>query len=109
MLPQRHTNLADGGVDAVLGIDKNIFAPKPFDDLLAGGDTAFFFRKQDQKLGGDAFQFLNPSVPPQFEAGAIQLKISELVDPARHSAPRKCRNYSIDLLDLHQTPAPATT
>src|ERR1022692_380840 len=41
-------DLADGGVNAVLGINEDIFSPKPLDDLLTGGDIALLFGQQDQ-------------------------------------------------------------
>ena len=34
-----------GGVDAVLGVNKNILAPQPLDDLLPADHVAILFRQ----------------------------------------------------------------
>jgi hypothetical protein len=42
---QNRSNLANGGVDTVLGIKENIFAPKPLDDFLPANYIAISFRE----------------------------------------------------------------
>jgi hypothetical protein len=38
---QHLSNLADGGVDAVVGVEENIFSPDSIDDLVAGDELPF--------------------------------------------------------------------
>ena len=85
-------DFADGGVDAVFGVDEDIFAPQTADDFLAGDDATLVLQKKDQQLHGDALEgnalaFLGAASAAQLEAGAIELKFSESVLRLRHTAP----------------------
>ena len=93
---QSLANFADGGIDAVLGVDEDFFAPEAVDDFLAGNDVAVFFREQEEQFHGDAFEFQDAAVAPQLEAGAVELKFSEFVLRLRHAAP-KLRHKTIAL------------
>src|SRR5208282_3371655 len=86
-------NFADGGVDAVFGVDEDIPAPETVHDFLAGDDATLPLQKKDQQLHGDALEgnalaFLGASLATQLEAGAIEPKFGESVLRLRHTAPR---------------------
>lgn len=49
-------NLADGAVDAVLGIDKKLIAPDLLGNLLAGRKLAFLLDQNEQDLQGSALE-----------------------------------------------------
>ena len=42
--------LADGGVDAVFGIDEDVAGPQPFSDFLPRDEFALARGKQDEQL-----------------------------------------------------------
>jgi hypothetical protein len=46
----------DRGVDAVLGVDEDIFAPEAVANFLAGDDAALLFGEQEEQFHGDAFE-----------------------------------------------------
>jgi hypothetical protein len=99
---QRLADFADGGVDAVFGVDEDILAPETVDDFLAGDAATLPLQKTDQQLHGDALEgnalaFLGASLATQLEAGAIELKLSEFVLRLRHTA-AKLRPQTIALL-----------
>jgi hypothetical protein len=94
-------DFADGGVDAVFGVDEDILAPETVDDFLAGDDATLPLQKKDQQFHGDALEgnalaFLGASLAAQLEAGAIELEFSEFVLRLRHTAP-KLRHKTIAL------------
>jgi hypothetical protein len=58
VFPQRGPNLVNGGIDAVLGIKENIFAPQSLDNLLPTHHLPIFFQQQDEQFHGNAFELL---------------------------------------------------
>ena len=48
VVSQGLADFADGGVDAVFGIDEDILAPETVDDFLAGDDATLPLQKKDQ-------------------------------------------------------------
>src|SRR5271170_6896931 len=54
---ERLPGFPDRGIDAVFGVDEDLFAPETVDDFLAGDHAAIFFQEQDEQFHGDAFEF----------------------------------------------------
>ena len=71
VLTQGSPNFADGGIDAVLGIDEYVLPPEALNDLLASNDLPIFFEKEEKQLHGDAFELQQLAVPSQLEARTI--------------------------------------
>jgi hypothetical protein len=110
IIAQGLANLANCGIDSVFGVDEDLFAPEALDDLLAGGDAAFFFGEQDQQFHRDALDFLDATVAPQFEAGGIELKVAEVVDTGRHNtSPRSPKTIPLMPAVCIELPASAMT
>ena len=98
VFPQSRSNLANGSIDAVLSINKDIFAPQPLDNLLPADDLPIFLQQQDEQLHGNALEFQRAILTSQFKAGGVQFKIAELVGGRGHNdTPTTwARNYTID-------------
>ncbi|HST10176.1 MAG TPA: hypothetical protein VLL05_07350 [Terriglobales bacterium] len=71
VVAQRLANLADGRVDAVVGVEEDALTPNLFDNLIAGHKFAALLNKQAQQVGWNAFQ-------PEGLPGLFQLKGSEV-------------------------------
>src|SRR5580704_16409713 len=94
---QGGANLSNRSVDAVLGIDKDVFAPEPFDDLVPGRDCAVFFEQKDEQLHRNAFKPYDSAVTPQLETRWIKLEVAKFVGGSNHTPPPSGpANYSID-------------
>src|SRR5215469_14607602 len=48
IVAQRQSDLADGSIDAVLGINENVLAPELFDDFLPGDETPIFAHQENE-------------------------------------------------------------
>ena len=68
IVPEGLPDLTDCGVDAVLGIEKNILAPEALDNLLAADHVAILFRQQDEQLHGNAFKLQGLAIAPEYRA-----------------------------------------
>jgi len=53
---------SNGGVDAVLGLNKNILAPEFFKDLFASNKVAVPTDQKDEQLHGNFFKLQHPAV-----------------------------------------------
>ncbi len=53
---QRLAKLPDRASDAVVGIEKNAFAPNPRDNFVEGNNLVFALDEQNEDLQGDALQ-----------------------------------------------------
>src|SRR6185437_7982382 len=62
-------NLAHGGINALLGIEKYVPAPEPRHDGLAADQLVAVLHQEDEELHGDFFQA---------EAGAVQAQLIAL-------------------------------
>lgn len=75
---QRGADLANRRVDAVFGVNENVFAPQAIDDFLPGDDVAVFFCQQDEQLHGNPLDLQGSTIASQLIASAIQLEFAEL-------------------------------
>ena len=82
---ERLADFADGGVDAVLGIDEDILAPDAVDDFLTGDDGSILFHQKQEQFHGDALQFQDAAFAAEFEARGVELKIAKLVGRCRQA------------------------
>jgi hypothetical protein len=104
VFPQSGPNLANGSIDAVLSINKNILAPQSLDNLPPADDLPIFFQQQDEQLHGNALEFQRAIQTSQFKARGIQFKIAELVGGREHAIllTTWARNYTIDHIAIER-------
>jgi hypothetical protein len=97
IVPEREADFAYGGVDPVLGIDKNIFAPETLDDLLPCDEMPILGREQDEQLHGIFFELYGATGAQKFVAVAVEGELVEPDEPCWHEevALRRSRKYSI--------------
>ena len=92
--------LANGGVDAVLGIDEDFAGPEAPGNFGAGDELAFAGDEQDEQLHGLAFDAQKFAVAQQLKAAAVKLEVAELVNRTGHGL---LADYSkIDLIHVNR-------
>lgn len=84
IIPERKANLADGGVDSMLGVNKNILAPEALDDFISRDEIPIFAREQDEQLHGDLFQLDRTTGTEKFKTVAVEGELVELDWACRH-------------------------
>jgi hypothetical protein len=86
-------DLADGGVDAVVGVEEDILTPDALDNLFPTDDLATFFDQKQEHRGRDAFEFEDTTAAGQLIAAGVKLDSFAQFDPVsfqrfqRHNAP----------------------
>jgi hypothetical protein len=65
---------ADSGVDAVVGINEDIFTPDGQEDFLSGDETVAVFGEQEEQLEGNAFEFDETAGAAQLEGARVELE-----------------------------------
>lgn len=86
IVAQAMAELADGGIDAVLGVDEDLSRPEPPGDFRARHQAALARGQQDQQLHGFALDAQRMAVAAQLEAAAVQLELADLHDGAGQGA-----------------------
>jgi hypothetical protein len=81
VLAQRDADLPDGGVDAVFGVDVDLLAPEPLDDLRARDDVAVPLREQNQQVHRNPFELDDAVAAAQFAPRGVQLECTGTVGP----------------------------
>src|SRR5579863_7307723 len=84
IVAEEMAELADGGVDAVLGVDEDFAGPETLGDFGAGNELALARDKEDEqlhRLALDAYRF---AVSEEFETSAIEAKVAEFKDRTGH-------------------------
>src|SRR6266851_1938915 len=76
-------NLADSGVDAVVGVEEDVLAPNPFDDLVAGHELPSGLNQEDQQLRRNPLQLQNPAGAAQFVGAQVKVEILAESDRVR--------------------------
>ena len=79
-------DFADGGIDAVFGVDEDFIAPEAFSNFCASDDVAFASGEQDEQLHGLALKFEDSACTTQLEASTVQPKVAEFKDDAGHGS-----------------------
>ena len=69
-------NLPDGGVDTVVGVEKDVFAPDPLHNLISGHQLATVLDKEAKKVGRNAFELEHLAGLFQFEGAEIEFEIT---------------------------------
>ncbi len=88
---QGQANFADGGVDALPGVDEHAVAPELLDDLLSRHQLAFALRQQDEQFHGDSFQLDRAPAPPQFVTAKVELEFVKFEDCGCHGPSKGSR------------------
>src|SRR5262249_588844 len=78
IIAESEANFANRCIDAVLSINKYVFAPEAVDDLLPSDKVPVFARQQDEQLHRDLFQLDGPTGAEQFVAVAVEGEFVEL-------------------------------
>jgi hypothetical protein len=84
IIAQHLTYLANGGVDAVLGVDEDFGAPEPLHNFCSGDEVSVSGRQENQQLHRLPFQPQAASGPVECEMAGIQLEFAELEDCGGH-------------------------
>jgi hypothetical protein len=69
------TDLPDGGVDAVIGVEEHTRAPDSLDDLATGDDLPTLLDQQQQKFRGNPLQLQPPARASQLISAGVQLEV----------------------------------
>src|ERR1700679_1897922 len=94
------TDLADGGVDAVLGVHKDFTVPQALDDFRSGDEMAIPGCQQNKQLHRFSFQLEGAARTGQLKAVAIHLELAECKDSECHwKAPPRVK-YSIRVSNM---------
>ncbi|MGH9764192.1 MAG: hypothetical protein ACREAC_25440 [Blastocatellia bacterium] len=83
-------NLANCGIDAVRGIDKDVRTPDSFDDLFACHQVATSFDQQEQYFQWNALERDYPAGASQLISTAIEFEIVKSENLSRHGGPLGC-------------------
>ena len=68
----------DRGIDAVVGIDKNIFTPDHPQDLLSRHQALAVFSQQQKQLQRDTFQFNELAVAAKLKGPRVEFEAFEV-------------------------------
>jgi len=77
---QQVAELANGGVDAVLGIDKDLAGPEVLGNLCASDKLTLARDKEDEQLHRLALDGQRMAAAEELESSAVELKLAELKD-----------------------------
>src|SRR5216683_636768 len=79
--------LADRGVDAVIGVDEDAPAPDALEDLLARHELAATLDQQEKQIERDAFEMYDAPRMAELVSAPIQLEVFKF-EPFRRHLPR---------------------
>jgi hypothetical protein len=74
---QRVANFSDGGVNAVIGVEVDVFPPQAHDDFFATDQSSIFPDQENQQIHGDAFQMYRFSATSQLISAYIQNELAK--------------------------------
>lgn len=84
VITQRGPHLADGSVDAMLGVHEDVFTPEPFDDLRTRHHPPLTLNEQGEQLQRNPLDLHGLPMAPQLEAMPVEFKFAESVNPVLH-------------------------
>ena len=84
------TDFADGCIDAVVGVEEDIFAPNLFDNLVPADELSVLRDQQQKKLHGDMLQLQWLARPAQFIGAEIELKLAPKSNGICRDRPTRC-------------------
>jgi hypothetical protein len=84
IIVKRHANFADRGIDALLDVDENIFAPQNVGNLFACDQLALVVDEQHEQLQRKAFHPEGVAVAGELKTAEIQLEFGESHSFAGH-------------------------
>jgi hypothetical protein len=88
IVAEEMAELADGGVDAMFGIDEDFAGPEALRDFSAGDKLTLARGEQDQELHWLALETYRVAVVEQFEGSAVEAKIAKTIDDAGRGSQR---------------------
>ena len=84
VIAQSVSDFSDGGVDAMLGIDKDLAAPEMLGNFISGDELALSLHQQDEQFQRLSFELHRTAATRQFKAATIQPEFPELESCAHH-------------------------
>jgi len=75
VVAESETNLADGGINALLGVHKNALPPQLGGDLLAGNQLLAVFDQEHQQLKGQTFEANGLSALIKLKPAEIEFEV----------------------------------
>ncbi len=94
------TDLPDGCVDAMLGVDEDFTAPQALDYFRSRDEMAIPGCQQNEQLHRFSFQLDRAARAGQLEAVAVHLEVAEFKDSECHRKAPLSVEYSIRLSDI---------
>src|SRR5277367_2168633 len=82
IIPEHLPDPADGGIDAVVGVEENTLSPDPFDDLFPCNELSPVFNQEKEQLHGHRLELDGNPGRAQFVGSQIQLEIFPKLDSA---------------------------
>jgi hypothetical protein len=76
-IAQRLADLADGGINARLDVDEDIFAPQAIDDVGAEYELTAALDEQNEKVHGLALEPDTPPLAAQLVASDVELEVAK--------------------------------
>jgi hypothetical protein len=86
IVQQNLADFTDRCVDALLSIEKDLFAPEPLDDSLSGNQLAVMFDQENQQLHRDLLKPQWLTIAFQIVAAQVQFELAEFVARNRRHA-----------------------
>jgi hypothetical protein len=93
-------DFADGGVDAVLGVDEDLGAPQALGDFGSSHEIAVVGCQENEQLHRPSFQLQVASGTGEFEAAGIQPEVAEHEDgdgDPQGTPRRKCSSQDSEI------------
>jgi len=78
VIPQHDPDLPDRNIDAVIDVNENVLAPKPFCNLLAGNQLTPTLDQQNEQLHWKFFKGKSAFTSLQPESGLVECEIGEM-------------------------------
>jgi hypothetical protein len=87
IVAEQIAEFADGGVDAVFGIDEDFARPKPSGDFATSDELTFSGSEQDEQFQGFTLDAQGTAVAEELERSAVKPEVAELIGEAAQGIP----------------------
>ena len=81
---QRVADFPYRGIDSVVRIQEDAFAPHALEDFLSRNQLSAALSEQEEQLEGDALKVDGATVAPELVGSPVKLKLSETADIHGH-------------------------
>jgi hypothetical protein len=85
VVSQSQPNLANSGVDPLLGIQEDVSAPNSLDDLFSADEPIFVLHKKDQQFHGYLLEPKHSVATPKLVALQIEFQLVRFLEIGGHT------------------------